>query len=99
MIVNEKGLKTSAYKKGLTIMTTKVDTIIIFVEISKQDHRKLEFEVDQVTGLQIKIKAEIPPENDLAWRQQGKLVLVINEETITIKNGEHFVSLPAGTIS
>ena len=32
-------------------------------------------------------------------RPNGKLVLVTNDETIEIRNGEHFVSLPPGTIS
>lgn len=79
-------------------METK-QTIDIFVEVTKTDHRKIEFQEDQVTGRQIKEAAKIPLENDLALKQEGKLILVTNEETIRIKNGEHFVSLPAGTIS
>lgn len=79
-------------------MTEKM-TIHIFVEVSKTDHRKIEFHEDQVTGRQIKEAAKIPLEDDLALKQEGKLVLVTNEETIKIKNGEHFFALPAGTIS
>lgn len=79
-------------------MTTAI-TIHIFVEVTKTDHRKIEFHEDQVTGRQIKEAAKIPLENDLALKQEGKLILVTNEETIRIKNGEHFVSLPSGTIS
>ena len=74
-------------------------TIHVFVEITKTDQRKLEFNEDQVTGRQIKEAAEIPLENDLAVRNEGKLELVTNDQTITIKNGLHFISLPPGTIS
>jgi hypothetical protein len=52
-----------------------------------------------VTGRDIKTRAGVPLENDLARRQGQKLELVTNEQTITIENGDHFVSLPPGTIS
>jgi len=74
-------------------------TIHIFVEITKTDQRKFEFHQDQVTGRQIKEDAGVPLDNDLAVRREGKLELVTNDETITIKNGLHFVALPPGTIS
>jgi len=81
-------------------MTTAIlKTVHIFVEVTKTDKRKVEFQDDQVTGLQIKEAAGVPLDSDLARREEGQLVLVTNEETITIKNGDHFVSLPAGTIS
>ena len=73
--------------------------IHIFVELSKQDKRKIEFDTDQVTGRQIKEKAGVPLEDDLALRHEGRLVLVTNDEVITIKNGQHFIDLPPGTIS
>ncbi len=74
-------------------------TIHIFVEVTKNDHRKVEFQQDRVTGRQIKEAAGVPLENDLALREEGELHLVTNDETVTIKNGQHFVSLPPGTIS
>jgi hypothetical protein len=74
-------------------------TVHIFVEISRHEQKKIEFPTDQVTGQQIKTEAGIPLENDLARRQGQRLELVTNEQTITIKNGEHFLSLPPGTIS
>lgn len=73
--------------------------IHIFVEIAKNDKKKVEFTTDQVTGLQIKEGAGVPADTDLAHRQGDSLELVTNEQTITIKNGEHFRVLPAGTIS
>ncbi len=76
-----------------------VTTIHIFVEVTKTDQRKVEFQQDQVTGRQIKDAAGVPLDNDLAVRREGKLELVTNDETITIKNGLHFVALPPGTIS
>jgi hypothetical protein len=75
------------------------ETIHIFVEVTKTDHRKIEFDEEQVTGRQIKEAAKVPLDDDLALKQDGKLVLVTNEDTIRIKNGQHFVALPAGTIS
>lgn len=80
-------------------MTTAQKTIHIFVEVSKQDKRKLEFEKEQVTGKEIKAGAQVPLDSDLAQRAQGRLELVTNEQTVTIKNGDYFVALPPGTIS
>jgi len=78
---------------------TEIKTIHIFVEITKTDHRKLEFTTDQVKGRQIKEAAGVPLDSDLAAREEGKLNLVTNDETITIKEGKHFVVLPPGSIS
>lgn len=83
----------------MNFMDAKTIAIHIFVEISKTDQRKLVFHRELVTGLQIKDAAQVPADSDLALREHGQLVLVVNDETITIKEGEHFVSLPAGTIS
>lgn len=80
-------------------METATKTIHIFVEIDRRQNKKLEFDTDQVTGQQIKAAAGVPSDNDLARRQGQKLELVTNEQTITIENGQHFVSLPPGTIS
>lgn len=73
--------------------------IHIFVEIDRHTQKKLDFDQDQVTGAQIKDKAGVPLEDDLARRNGQKLDLVTNGETITIKDGEHFVVFPPGTIS
>ena len=80
-------------------MTAIHTTIHVIVEVTKTDKRKVEFQQDQVTGARIKEAAKVPLDSDLARRVEGKLVLVTNEETITIKDGDHFVVLPAGTIS
>lgn len=74
-------------------------TVHIFVELNKNDKRKIEFDTDHVTGLQIKQQAGVPADYDLARRHGQKLELVTNDQTIEIKNGEHFVALPPGTIS
>jgi hypothetical protein len=75
-------------------------TIRVFVEVEpRQRPVRLEFETNQVTGRTIKERAGVPLENDLARRQGQRLELVTNEETITIANGDRFVSLPPGTIS
>lgn len=80
--------------------TKRAHTIHILVEV--EVHKppvKLEFDTSQVTGRVIKDRAGVPLENDLARREGQKLELVTNDETLTIKNGDHFVSLPPGTIS
>jgi hypothetical protein len=78
---------------------TTVTTIRIFVEITKTDQRKIEFHDHQVNGRQIKEAAGVALEDDLAAKVEGKLELVTNDEIITIKDGEHFVVLPPGSIS
>ena len=80
-------------------MIAQAVTIHIFVEISKTDQRKVTFHEHQVTGREIKNAAGVGLDNDLALKDHGKLVLVTNDETLTIKDGEHFVVLPSGTIS
>ena len=79
--------------------TTHITTIKIFVEVTKQDHRKVEFDIDRVTGREIKQKANVSLDDDLGRREQGNLVKVENDEPITIKDGDHFVVFPPGTIS
>ncbi len=80
-------------------MTAIQTSIHIFVEVTKTDKRQVEFQQEKVTGAQIKDAAKVPLDTDLARRVEGKLVLVTNDETITIKNGDQFIVLPAGTIS
>jgi len=71
----------------------------IFVEFSKNDHRKVEFDTNQVSGRQIKEKAGAPANADLGRRVEGQIVYVPDDQVIEIKNGDHFVVLPAGSIS
>lgn len=80
-------------------MTTQVQTIHIFVEVNKTDKRKIEFQQPEVTGQAIKEKAQVPLDSDLGQRVEGRLEYVPNDRTITIKNGDHFVVLPPGSIS
>jgi hypothetical protein len=83
-------------------MMTKAatQTIHVFVEVeSQRPPVRLEFDTNQVTGKDIKERAGVPLENDLARKQGQKLELVTNDQTITIENGDHFISLPPGTIS
>jgi hypothetical protein len=81
------------------IMTTVQHMTHIFVEITKTDKRKVEFDKDTVTGEEIKLAAGVPLDSDLAQRVHGKLELVTNDKTVAIKNGDQFVALPPGTIS
>ncbi len=80
-------------------MSTLATTIHIFLEIDNGTTKMLEFNTDEVTGRQIKEKGGVPLDSDLAKREGNRLVLVTNDETIEIKNGERFVDIPVGTIS
>ena len=77
----------------------EVQTIKIVVEIDKHTRRELVFHSDEVTGREIKQRAGVPLEDDLARRRGGKLELVTNDEQITVFDGDHFVVFPPGTIS
>ena len=82
------------------MQTTTSKAIHVFVEIeNNKPPVKVEFDTSEVTGRDIKTRAGVPLDNDLARRQGQKLELVTNDQTITIENGDHFVSLPPGTIS
>ena len=74
-------------------------TVHIIVEITKTDRRRVTFHHREVTGRQIKEAAGVELSNDLALKEHGKLRLITNDETVMIKDGEHFVVLPSGTIS
>jgi hypothetical protein len=80
-------------------VATVQHTTHIFVEITKTDKRKVEFEKDEVTGEEIKNGAGIPLDSDLAQKVHGRLELVTNDKMVAIKNGDQFVALPPGTIS
>ena len=74
-------------------------TIHIFVEFGHNNTKKIEFQTDHVTGLEIRQKAGVPPEDALARREGQKLIPVSDGETLIIKNGEHFVVIPPGSVS
>jgi len=76
-----------------------IRTIKIVVVISKHEEREIEFHTDVVTGLEIKNRAGVSPQDDLAIKRHDKLELITNEETVTIHDGEHFHVFPPGTIS
>jgi hypothetical protein len=80
--------------------STTLTTIHIFVEVENfKPPVKVEFETDDVTGAEIKNGAHVPLTDDLAKRVGDRLEQVTNDQRVTIKNGEHFVALPPGTIS
>jgi hypothetical protein len=78
---------------------TAATTIHIFVEIDRHNQVKVDFDTDRVTGLQIKQKAGVPPDYELARVQGNRRIVVADNETITIKEGEHFVAVPSGNVS
>ncbi len=72
----------------------------VFVEVElNQPAVQIEFDTDEVTGKDIKVAAGVPLDDDLALRQGDKLDLVTNDQPVKIKNGQHFVVFPPGTIS
>ena len=80
-------------------MKATATLIHIFIEIDRHKQEKLEFDTTEVTGRQIKEKANVPLDDDLALRHGQKLELITNDQPVTLKDGEHFVALPPGTIS
>jgi hypothetical protein len=80
-------------------MKQTTTSVHIFLEIDRTTQKKLDFDTDRVTGREIKEKGGVPLDDDLAKRQGERLELVTNDQVIEIKNGEHFVALPPGTIS
>jgi hypothetical protein len=82
-------------------MTTQshVTTIHIFVEIDRNKQVKVEFDTDDVTGLQIKQKAGVPPDYELARIEGNRRIAVADGQLIEIKNGEHFIAVPSGNVS
>ena len=73
-------------------------TIHIFVAITKTDRRELVFNQDRVKGQVIKEAAGLPLDTDLFAIEHGKFKPVANDETVTIKNGDHFSVIPHGAI-
>ncbi len=80
-------------------METSIITIHVFIEIDRRRQEKVEFHSAEVTGRQIKEKAGIPLGDDLARRSGQKLEPIANDQVVTLKDGEHFVALPPGTVS
>ena len=80
-------------------MGTEREAVHIFLEIDHKNTKKLEFPTDDVTGREIKSEGGVSLDSDLARREEGRLVLVTNDQTIEIHNGEHFIDLPPGSIS
>jgi len=76
-------------------VTTKVT---VFVEVTKTNQVKLEYDTDRVTADRIKAVAGVPADNDLAVRHGQKLEPVPTGE-FEIHNGEHFVAVPPGSVS
>jgi hypothetical protein len=78
----------------------RVETEIhVFIEIDRHKQEKLLFDTAEVTGADIKAKGQVPPSDELFLRDGQKLVQIGDQQRITLKNGEHFVALPPGTVS
>jgi hypothetical protein len=74
-------------------------TVHIFVEIDRHRREKVEFHTHRVTGLEIKQKAGVPFDYELARVEGHRRVAVADDEMVKIKNGEHFIAVPSGNIS
>lgn len=80
-------------------MQTQSTVVHIFVEIDRNHRVKVEFDTNHVTGLQIKQKAGVPPDYELARVEGNSRIAVPDDQVIEIKNGEHFIAVPSGNIS
>jgi len=74
-------------------------TVHIFVEIDRHRREEVEFHTDRVTGLQIKQKAGVPLDYELARVEGHRRIAVADDEVVEIRNGEHFIAVPSGNIS
>ncbi len=70
--------------------------VMVHIFVNKE---KVEFHKHEVTGQEIKEKACVSLDSELYRKVHGNLELVQNDQTIHIKDGEHFIDLPAGTVS
>ena len=80
-------------------MQTQTTAVHIFVEIDRNHEVKVEFDTNHVTGLQIKQKAGVPPDYELARVEGNRRIVVPDDQVIEIKNGEHFIAVPSGNVS
>jgi hypothetical protein len=80
-------------------MQTQITTVHIFVKIDRNREVKVEFDTNHVTGLQIKQKAGVSPDYELARVEGNRRIAVPDNQVIEIKNGEHFIAVPSGNIS
>ena len=80
-------------------MTTETKVIHIFVQIENQKEIKVDFTSETITVAQIKLAAGVPPDFALAIKREGRPHPLRDDEVIEIKNGEHFIAVPNGTVS
>jgi len=87
--------------KGKKLMTadTHVHTVHIFVQIDRNQPVKVEFDTDQVTGAEIKTKAGVPADYELAKVKGNQREYVPDDQPIEIKDGDRFEAVPPGTVS
>jgi hypothetical protein len=87
--------------RSIEAMSTeaKPRTIHVFVQIENQIEIEVEFSSETVTAAQIKLAAGIPPDFALAIKREGRPHPLRDDEVIQIKNGEHFIAVPNGTVS
>jgi len=73
--------------------------VYIFVEIDRHRREKVEFHSHRVTGLEIKQKAGVPLDYELARIEGHRRVAVADGEVIEIRDGERFIAVPGGSVS
>lgn len=78
----------------------KHHTITISVEVNGKD-KEVKFERSVVTGAEIRSKAGVPPSDDLTRLHHGKPTggNIGPDESVEIKNDEHFLAAPNGVVS
>ena len=63
------------------------------------DEKPYVFETHDVTGLQIKATAGIPENYSLYRREHGANEPISNDESVELKQGDHFFSRPPSNVS
>jgi hypothetical protein len=74
--------------------------IHVIVEVNGKDV-PITFDHSPVTGAEIRAAAHAPPDDDLSRLEHGKPTggNIEPDGQVPIKNGDHFIALPAGTVS
>ncbi len=88
-----------AHESG-TAVETKHHVINIVVEVDGRN-RHVRFETSPITGREIRERAGAPLTDDLTRLVHGKPSggNIGLDDLVAIKDGDHFIALPTGTVS
>jgi len=80
-------------------MTVDAKVIRVFVQIESQKEIEVEIRSETISVAQLKASAGVPGEFALAIRKGDRITALRDDQVIELKEGEHFVAIPNGTVS